>query len=116
MLVKHGESLEHFLIAKEKAAGNIFTPLSRSQHVHIKGIEDDPSTMLIKSGDLYTCEANWADSTVRKSSNKIKLLLHTWADSTVRKSSKGAAVLMPRTIYSSHNTGATIATYEPHKT
>jgi hypothetical protein len=45
MKVKHGESLKCFLIAKEKAAGDIFTHLSRSQHVHIKGIEDDPSSM-----------------------------------------------------------------------
>jgi hypothetical protein len=45
MKVKHGKSLEHFLIAKEKAAGNIFAHLSRSQHVHIKGIEDDLSAM-----------------------------------------------------------------------
>jgi hypothetical protein len=45
MLLKHGESLKHFLIAKENAAGNIFADLSRSQHVHIKGIGDDPSTM-----------------------------------------------------------------------
>jgi hypothetical protein len=45
MKVKHGESLQRFLIAKEKAAGNIFAHLSRSQHVHIKGIEDDPSAM-----------------------------------------------------------------------
>jgi hypothetical protein len=44
MKVKHGESLERFLIAKEKAASDIFAHLSRSQHVHIKGIEDDPNT------------------------------------------------------------------------
>jgi hypothetical protein len=45
MKLKHGKSLKRFLIAKEKAAGNIFAHLSRLQHVHIKGIEDDPSAM-----------------------------------------------------------------------
>jgi hypothetical protein len=41
----HGTSLKRYLLAKEKAAGNIYAHLSFSQHVLVCSYEEDPAAM-----------------------------------------------------------------------
>jgi hypothetical protein len=50
----HGASLERYLLAKEKAAGDIYAHLSPSQRALVRSYKEDPAAMWGKLLEIHS--------------------------------------------------------------